>query len=140
FGRCVTNLAEQVRAYKEAQAGADQVEKRVKGTYQVVAPSWEPDAEKLEATVAAGDYAQFRKATFPYEESLRKRVGRWVGRYPEVQEKIGTELAIADVVEAVFLNAFEEYDRRPRNVRFGRWLETLIDGSLKGLLQNPDEE
>ena len=54
------------------------------------------------------------------EESLRKRVGRWLGRYPEVQEKVGTDLAIADVVEAVFLNAFEGYDRRPRGVRLGR--------------------
>ena len=53
---------------------------------------------------------------------------------------MGTDLAIADVVEVVFLNAFEGYDQRPRDVRFGRWLETLIDGSLKGLLQNPDEE
>jgi hypothetical protein len=56
-----------------------------------------------------------------------------------VQEKVGTDLAIADVVEAVFLNAFERYDGRPRDVRFGRWLETLIDGSVKGLLRNPDE-
>lgn len=78
---------------------------------------------------------QFRKATFPFEESLRKRVGR----YPEVQEKIGTDLSIADVVEAVFLNAFEKYDERPQDIRFGQWLESLIDGSLKELLQNPDE-
>jgi hypothetical protein len=56
-----------------------------------------------------------------------------------VQEKIGTELAITDVVEAVFLNAFAGYDRRPTGGRFGQWLETLIDGPLKGLLQNLDE-
>jgi hypothetical protein len=140
FGRCVTNLVQQVTAYKRTQDNADQLDKHRKGTYQEVVPSREPDAEHLEAAVRAGDYAQFRKATYPYEESLRKRVGRWVGRFAEVQEKIGTELAIADVVEAVFLNAFEGYDQRPRDVRFGRWLETLIDGSLKGLLQNPDEE
>jgi DNA-directed RNA polymerase specialized sigma24 family protein len=53
---------------------------------------------------------------------------------------LGRARPIADVVEAVFLNAFEGYDRRPPGVRFGQWLETLIDGSLKGLLQNPDEE
>lgn len=139
FGRCVSNLVQQVTAYKRSQDNADQLDKHRKGTYQEVVPSSEPDAESLEAAVRAGDYAQFRKATFPYEESLRKRVGRWVGRFPEVQEKIGTDLAIADVVEAVFLNAFESYDQRPPRVRFGRWLETLIDGSLKALLQNPDE-
>jgi hypothetical protein len=140
FVRCVTNLVQQVTAYKQARANTDQWDKHVKGTYQEVVPSREPDPERVEAAVRAGDYVQFRKATFPFEESLRKRVGRWVGRYPEVQEKVGTDLAIADVVEAVFLNAFEGYDRRPRDVRFGRWLETLIDESLKGLLQNPDEE
>jgi hypothetical protein len=140
FARCVANLVQQVAAYKQARADADQLDKHVKGTYQEVVPSRGPDTERVEAAVCAGDYAQFRKATLPFEESLRKRVGRWVGRYPEAQAKIGTDLAIADVVEAVFLNAFEGYDRRPPKVRFGRWLETLIDGSLKGLLQNPDEE
>jgi hypothetical protein len=56
-----------------------------------------------------------------------------------VQEKVGTDLAIADVVEAVFLNAFEGYEQRPERIRLGRWLENLIDGSVKGLLRNPDE-
>jgi len=140
FERCVTNLVQQVAAYKQARANADQLDMHQKGTYQEVVPSREPDPEQLGTAVHAGDYVRFRKATFPYEESLRKRVGRWVGRYSEVQEKVGTDLAIADVVEAVFLNAFEGYDRRPGDVRFGRWLENLIDGSLKGLLQNPDEE
>jgi hypothetical protein len=136
----VSNLVQQVTAYKRTRDNAAQLDKHRKGTYQEVVPSREPDAEHLEAAVRAGDYAQFRKATYPYEESLRKRVGRWVGRYAEVQDKIGTELAIADVVEAVFLNAFEGYDRRPPKVRFGQWLESLIDGSLKGLLQNAEEE
>ncbi|HEY8505870.1 MAG TPA: hypothetical protein VIL46_14900 [Gemmataceae bacterium] len=140
FVRCVSNLVQQVEAYKQARADADKLDKHLKGTFQEVVPSREPDAEQLEAAVRAGDYARFRKATYPYEESLRKRVGRWVGRYPEVQAKVGTDLGIADLVEAVFLNAFEGYDGRPRDVRFGRWLETLIDGSLKGLLRNPDEE
>ncbi len=140
FVRCVANLVQQVTAYKQTQGNADQLDKHRKGTYQEVVPSRGPDTERVEAAVRAGDYAQFRKATLPFEESLRKRIGRWVGRYPEVQEKIGTELAIADVVEAVFLNAFEGYVQRPQNVRFGRWLEGLIDGSVKGLLRNPDEE
>jgi hypothetical protein len=32
-----------------------------------------------------------------------------------------------------------KYDERPQHARFGQWLESLIDGSLKELLQNPDE-
>jgi len=140
FEKCVTNLVQQVTAYKRSRDNADQLDKHRKGTYQEVVPSREPDAERLEAAVRAGDYVQFRKAAYPYEESLRKRIGRWLGRYPEAQEKIGTDLAIADVVEAVFLNAFEGYEQRPVRVRLGRWLESLIDGSVKGLLQNPDAE
>jgi hypothetical protein len=140
FERCVTNLIQQVEAYKPARGMTDQQVKHVKGTFQEVVPSREPDTDRAEAAVRAGDYVEFRKATFPFEESLRKRVGRWVGRYPEVQEKVGTDLAIADVVEAVFLSAFDGYEGRPQGVRFGRWLENLIDGSLRGLLQNPDEE
>jgi hypothetical protein len=140
FVRCVANLVQQVTAYKQVRANAYQVHKHLKGTYQEVVPSQGPDTEQVEAAVRADDYGKFRKTTLPFEESLRKRIGRWVGRYPEVQEKIGTDLAIADVVEAVFLNAFEGYDKRPPNVRFGRWLETLIDGSVKDLLRNPDEE
>jgi ribosome-associated translation inhibitor RaiA len=140
FEKCVANLVQQVTAYKRSRDNSDQLDKHRKGTYQEVVPSRELDAEQLEAAVRAGDYAQFRKAAYPYEESLRKRVGRWLGRYPEAQEKIGTDLAIADVVEAVFLNAFEGYEQRPGGVRLGRWLENLIDGSVKGLLQNPDAE
>lgn len=140
FEKCVANLIQQVTAYKRSRDNADQLDKHRKGTYQEVVPSREPDAERLAAAVHAGDYAQFRKAAYPYEESLRKRVGRWLGRYPEAQEKIGTDLAIADVVEAVFLNAFEGYPQRPGRVRLGRWLENLIDRSVKQLLQNPDAE
>lgn len=140
FEKCVANLVQQVTAYKRTRDNADQQDKHRKGTYQEVVPSREPDAERLEAAVQAGDYAEFRKAADPYEASLRRRIGRWLGRYPEAQEKIGTDLAIADVVEAVFLNAFEGYDQRPERMRLGRWLENLIDGSVKGLLQNPDAE
>lgn len=138
--RCVDNLMQQITAYKQSRDSSDLVDKYRKGTYQEVMPSREPDADHLHAAVRAGDYAQFRKATYPYEESLRRRIGRWIGRYPEAQEKIGTDLAIADMVEAVFLNAFEKFEERPERVRLGRWLENLIDGSVKGLLRNPDEE
>jgi hypothetical protein len=41
-------------------------------------------------------------------------------------------------VEAVFLNAFEGYEKRPGRVRLGRWLESLIDGSVQALLRGPD--
>ena len=86
------------------------------------------------------DYAAFRTATFVYEESVRKRIGRWVERYPNAEAQIGKRLQIADIVEEVFLNAFENYDRRPGGVRFGEWLENLIDPAVKELLRRPDAE
>ncbi len=86
------------------------------------------------------DYAAFRTATFAYEEPLRKRAGRWVERYPRAEAQIGNKLEMADVVEEVFLDAFEQYDRRPKGVRFGEWLEGLIDPAVKELLAHPDEE
>ena len=49
-------------------------------------------------------------------------------------------LAIGDVVEAVYLNAFEGYARRPTEVPFHEWLDSLIDPSLKTVMRHPDEE
>ncbi len=71
----------------------------------------------IDAAVRDGDYAAFRTATFVYEEPVRKRAGRWVERYPEAEAQIGKQLEIADIVEEVFLNAFEQYDRRPNGRR-----------------------
>jgi len=88
----------------------------------------------------AGDYRTFRTALAGYEEWLRKRVGRWIQRYPEAEARIGRGLAIGDVLEAVYLNAFEQFSRRPKAVPFHEWLDELIDPSLKAHLKHPDEE
>lgn len=138
FEQCVSSLIEQSRAYKERLGNADELSKHQKGTYQEVVPTLEPDVAALEQAVREGDYAAFRTAALPYEEPLRKRIGRWIARYPEAEAKLGADLAIADVVEAVFLDAFEDYDSRPHDVRLGQWMEGLIDSTLKGMLQNPD--
>ena len=68
------------------------------------------------------------------------RIGRWIQRYPEVEGQIGVRFEIADVVEEVFLMAFDQYDRRPKDVRFGDWLEQLIDPSVKLLRDHTEEE
>lgn len=140
YERCVASLVEQTRAYKERLGGAEEQAKQQKGTYQEVLPDHEPDPGALERSVREGDYSAFRTALLPYEEPLRRRVGRWVARYPEADARIGSELTLADIVEAVFLNAFEGFDGRPREVRLGQWLEGLIDSSLRALLRDPDAE
>ncbi len=53
---------------------------------------------------------------------------------------IGRGLQIEDLVEDVFLTAFEEYEHRPREVRFGEWLGHLIDPAVKAMAAHPDRE
>ena len=140
FERCVHNLVKEVGAYKDRLGMVEERQKQEKATHQTLQPSAAPDLAAVDAAVSGGDYAAFRTATFAYEEAVRMRAGRWVERYPEVEARIGKGLEIADLVEEVFLDAFEKYDRRPKDVRFGEWLETLIDPAVRELLAHPDQE
>ena len=140
FERCLDGLAAEVRAYKDRLGGVPERQKQEKATHQTVQPSAAPDPAAVDAAVRAGDYAAFRTATFAYEESVRKRAGRWVERYPEAEARIGKQWKMADIVEEVFLDAFENYDHWPREVRFGEWLEERIDPAVRELLAHPDRE
>jgi len=140
FERCLRGLSENVRAYKDRLGQVPERQKQLKGTHQELEPSPDPDAAALNAAVAAGDYAAFRLAAVGYEEPLRKRVGRWVERYPDVDAQIGGRLTVADIVEEVLLNASEGYARRPKGLRFGDWLEALIDPSVRALQVHRDAE
>lgn len=140
YKRCIRKLVRKVTAYKQRMAAAPAHSKHVAGTQHEVVPTDVPDAKDLEKAVNDYDYAAFRRAMTPYESPLRKRIGRWVQRYPQLEAEIGNLLTIADVEEEVFLNAFERYADRPENVSLAGWLEGLIDPSIKLLLENPDEE
>lgn len=140
FERCAGKLVRKVTSYKADLARMPEVSKHEKGTHQEVHPSSEPDAAVLAEAVRAGDYAAFRRATYVYEEPIRKRVGRWVQRYPEVNSQIGNSFPLADIVEEVFLNAFDRYDHWPPAVSLSEWLEHLIDPSVKALIEHPTEE
>jgi ribosome-associated translation inhibitor RaiA len=140
FENCLRSLSENVRAYKDRLGQVPARQKHLKGTHQELEPDVDPDPAKLTAAVAAGDYAAFRLAAVGYEEPLRKRVGRWVERYPDVDAQIGKRLKVADIVETVLLDAFEGYKQRPCDIRFGDWLEALIDPAIKALRIQPDEE
>ena len=140
FDLCLKALSENLGAYKDRLNQVSQRQKLEKGTHQDVEPSVDPDPKVLSDAVADGDYPAFRLAALGYEESLRKRAGRWVERYPDVAAQIGRRLDVADIVEAVFLLAFEEFGHRTMDVRFGEWLEGLIDPAIKALHDNPDKE
>jgi hypothetical protein len=139
FENCIANLIKDVHAYKDRLSRVHAASREVKGTHQDVEPTLDPDPQVLDNAIAEGDYAAFRAAILGYEEPLRKRIGRWIERYPAVSARIDHGLTIADLVEAVFLDAFEEYDHRPREIRFGDWLEHLIDPAIKGMIAHPEQ-
>jgi hypothetical protein len=74
-----------------------------------------------------------------YEDQINKRAGRWIQRYPQLDAQLGQRFYLFEVVEEVFLNAFERFEQRPA-VTLGEWLEGLIDESVRTLLEHPDLE
>ena len=140
FRRCVRKLVRKVEAYRENpdRDAQERAERRVALDRDVVAPE-DPADGPLGAAARAGDYRAFRTALSGYEEWLRKRVGRWVQRFPEAEARVGGDLRLGDLVEEVYLNAFERYTQRPTAVSLSEWLDGLIDPSLKALLRHPDE-
>jgi len=137
--RCVDNLMRKLKDYKDRLGNVPERQKTEKGTRRELQPTADPDLAAIESAVQAGDYAAFRDITQGYEEPLRAHVGRWVERDPAADAAIGPRFTIADVVEEVFLTAFETYDDRPRGLRFGDWLDNLIDPAVKELLRHPEE-
>jgi ribosome-associated translation inhibitor RaiA len=139
--RCATKLTRKVEDYKEHpdREAVAAAERRAAIDRDIVAPE-DPAAGPLGEAAAAGDYRTFRSGLAGYEEWLRKRVGRMVQRYPEAQARVGRELLLGDVVEEVYLNAFERFTRRPTALRLSEWLDGLIEPSIRALLRHPDEE
>jgi len=141
FQRCIPKLSQRVAAYKQhTNRQTTAVAERLTALERDIMAPEDADAGPLAAAVQAGDYLRFRTALVGYEDWLRKRVGRWVQRYPEAQAQVGNGLALGDLVEEVYLNAFEQFSRRSTDVPFAEWLDQLIDPSLKVLLRHPDEE
>jgi ribosome-associated translation inhibitor RaiA len=140
WSRCVRKLVTKVTAYKDQMDAKSERAKSQKGTAQEVIAASEPDVEHVRASVEQGDYPAFREAMYVYEEAVRKRAGRWIERYPEFERRLGVSVSLEDLVEEVFLNAFERFDQRPEAVRIGRWLEDLIDPSVNALLKDPETE
>ena len=140
FHRCVRKLVGKLGGYKQNLGGNAELSKQQKGTHHDLIPDREPDTEILDRALEEQDYAAYREAMYVYEEPLRKRIGRWIARYPEIDGHLGDQLTLADIVEEVFLNSFERWESRPESLRIGDWLEHLIDPSIKALLKNPTAE
>lgn len=140
FGRCVRKLIHRLAAYKDNLAAEPERKKAQHGTVQEVVPTQEPDAEQLSQAVADNDYGAFRDAMVVYEEPIRKRVGRWIQRYPEFEARLGTTYVLDDLVEEVILNAFERFTDMPQAMRLGEWIKELIDPSVKDMMNHPERE
>ena len=138
--RCLRKLVQRVTAYKEKLANKPTYQKEAQGTLHPVRPTMEPHIDDVQKAVEELDYTAFRRELGMYDEAIEKRVGRWVERYPAVESRLGNGLVISEIVEEVFLNAFERFGVRPPALRLGEWLESLIDPSIQTLLNHPDEE
>ena len=136
YERCVRKLVDMVLEYKDRLAAKPEQDKAVQGTTHEVTPSLPPDLEAIQKAVAEMDYPAFRTAMSVYEDAVQRRAGRWVERYPEAADSLGDGIVMSDIVEEVFLNAFEQFDNRPARP-MGEWLESLIDPSIQDYLKDP---
>jgi ribosome-associated translation inhibitor RaiA len=140
FQGCVDRLTAELDAYlaRPNENGIRQAGQRRALDNDNALPE-DPNAGPVGRAVQAGDYRAFRIALAAYEEWLRKRVGRWVQRFPDAEDRIGRDILIGDLIEEVYLSGFERYTRRPMDVRMSEWLDKLIDPALQQAIRRPSE-
>jgi hypothetical protein len=138
YQSCVRRLLANLEAAKARPDGqvVRRAERRQALDDNVVMPE-DPDSGPVARAVDDGDYRAFRRAMVGYEDWLRKRVGRWIQRYPEVEARVDDEPLIGDLVEEVYLTAFENFTRRNTDLRLSEWLDGLIDSALQEYLRHP---
>jgi hypothetical protein len=139
--RCLRKLIRKIEAYQhEPNQKGDRIAERVEESRQEIVAPDDPETGPLAAAARDQDYQRFRQLLAGHDDWLRLRVGRWLQRYPVMNAQVGDRLAIGDLVEEVFLNAFEEYDERPNHQPLSDWLEELIDPSLRALWASGEDE
>jgi ribosome-associated translation inhibitor RaiA len=140
FESCIRKLTKKVRAYKRQMRVGEDAEKHSAGTRHDVVPIGEINLQAIVDAVSAEDYAKFRREIDVFEPSLAQRISHWIERYPEIGSRLEHPFQVSDIVEEVFLNAFDRFESRSHQIPPGQWLESLIDPSVQALLQSPDEE
>jgi len=140
FERCVRKLLRKLEGFESDLSSEEELHKHLQGKRQDIVATSEPNFEEIDRALAGSDYGAFRRIMAEFEEPLTLRIGRWIQRYPEIEAKLGVDFFLSDIVEEVFLNAFEWWPERPRQVRVGKWLEQLIDPSIRLLVEHPSEE
>jgi ribosome-associated translation inhibitor RaiA len=141
FRRALDSLERTLAGHMQRLEGTDLRREREEAEKRQ--PTVEPgplDEGAMAAAIAAQDYAAFRAAVAPYEEWLRLRAGRWVERYPDAQARMNRDFDVLDLMEGVFLSAFENYEHRHAEVPFRDWLDGLIDPTVRAFLHDPLRE
>lgn len=138
--QCMRKLMHRITHYKADMEGTTEQMRRAAGNVHDVEPTQLIDGNAVQEAAEQGDYVAFRRQMFPFEDSLRPRIGRWVERYPEIAAAIGDRFEIDDIIEETFLLAFDRYDHWPRDVIFGDWLEQQIDPAVRLLASHPIRE
>ncbi|KAA5546117.1 hypothetical protein FYK55_04265 [Roseiconus nitratireducens] len=87
---------------------------------------WALDESALQRAVEQNNYAQFRAQLYPLEPHLHERIGREVRCDVMPDEAHADHLFMADIIEDLFLMAFEQFDQRPQDITFVQWLDSLI--------------
>lgn len=121
--RCVEQLGEQLRSQS---ASSDQTPHHQRKPLA---------ADALQTAVRAGDYSAFRKAVSVYEEPIRKKIELWAAEHPEILAQVGGHQPPADVLEEVFVRAFEHYERISHR-HPGHWLDESFNAVVESLLHH----
>ena len=136
----VTKLIRRIKHYKEDLEGITDRRHHAQDTDHAVEPTQQIDGNAVTEAVGSGNYGQYRRLMFPFESALRMRIGRWVERYPQVNQMIGDRIAIADIMEEVFMLAFDRHDQWTPGLMYGPWLETLVDPAVEAIANDPEGE
>jgi hypothetical protein len=95
--------------------------------------------QKLDDAVREQDYPAFRRFVSGYDDWVGDRIGRWIQRYPAAEHELGHSFEIGDVVEEVFLLAFDHHGDKPEEISFRDWLERWVDPALTMIWRSPEE-
>lgn len=141
YERCIRKLVRKVEDYKQQmQSSHGERAKYAVGTRQDMAPTELPEIDRLQSAFGRQDYQAFRQELSGFEDPVRRRVGRWIQRYPDLDQTFGEYLPMDDLVEEVMLTAFERYESRPQVMLLADWIESLIDPAMRSFLRHPEEE
>jgi hypothetical protein len=137
--RCLAKLRRHVESYRE-NPNSDAIREtaqRLELQNHVVPPT-EHIADALGKAIQRQDYRGFRRALGGYEDRTRAQVANWVRRYPQMTHLLGQDIEIDDIVEEVFLMAFEQFPEQLEQT-ISEWLRQFIDPAVKAIWHDESE-